>query len=471
MKRAAWLLAGAGFLIAPALAADLSGTWEIQGPVDPVCIFTQQGNALAGTCRGPAAEGPVTGTVDGDAVRWTFTRTNRAGNALPPVEFSGSVSGENLTGTASFGGRGGAFTARRIQGAAAPAGAASAAPSSPAPAGPYALTTTPPRSVFDMDADRSAVHQQSRLVCPASVTGFPRISVMLVDRWGFDVACSYRNAGGSVITLYVYRALGRASFDEDYEGARISLSQVMAGAQPRKETGITPPGAGWRSSGYVLPNGIFTELFLSPLADWRFKYRLTYAPQDAGAVSAAVAELSGIVTKTAGAHLEACAASPPPQRTGQRNRDQDALQALAVATAFEVSSSVVTPKAGTRWCAEVGFGVGDRFFVYWRNADSAATGPVDRISAINTGLQAFVVKVPAGIISETLQKLSVKSPGDAGSVHALVVDGAETLSVAAIFAGRPSPQEVAPLAVAERMPIYATVPKQPGGRIQIFKPY
>jgi hypothetical protein len=439
--------------------------------VDPVCIFTQQGNALAGTCRGPAAEGPVTGTVDGDAVRWTFNRTNRAGNALPPVAFAGTVSGESLTGTTSIGGRGGAFSARRIQGA--PPALASATPGAkpPPPLSPMAPSNAPPRSIFDADADRSAVHQQSQLVCPAAVSGFPRLSTSQFDRWGFDVGCSYRNAAGSLITLYVYRALGRGTFDEDFEGARIFVTQVMAGVQARKETGINPPGSGWRSAGYVLPNGAFTELFVLPMADWRFKYRVTYASQDTDAVGAAVAELSGIVTRTAGTHLDSCAASPPPQRTGQRNRDLDALQALAAATAFEVSNSVVTPKAGTRWCAEVGFAVGDRPFLYWRNADSSATGAVDRITPINAGSQAFVVHVPAAIIPDLMQKLGVKNAVDAGSVYGLVVDGAEAMSIIAIFVGRPSVQEVAPLTAAERMPIYGTVPKQPGGRIQLYKPY
>jgi hypothetical protein len=249
------------------------------------------------------------------------------------------------------------------------------------------------------------------------------------------------------------------------------VAQVMAGAQARKETGINPPGSGWRSAGYVLPNGSFTELFVSPLADWRFKYRVTYAPQDTDAVGAAIAELSGIVTRTAGTHLGTCAASVPPQRTGQRNRDLDALQALAAAAAFEVSNSLVTPKAGTRWCAELGFSVGDRPFLYWRNADSNATGAVDRITPMNAGAQAFVVRVPAAIIPDLLQKLGVKNEVDAGSVYGLVVDGAEALSIIAIFVGRPSPQEVAPLATAERFPIYGTVPKQPGGRIQLYKPY
>jgi hypothetical protein len=472
MKRAAWLFAGAGILAAPALAADLTGTWSIQGPIDPVCTLTQQGNALSGNCSGPAAQGSVTGTVDGDTVRWTFSRTGRGGGAMAPVDFSGAVSGDNLTGTLSIGGRGGAFTARRIQGAPNLAGSAPGAKPPPtiSPINP-ALNSIPPRSVFDVDVDRGATHQQSHLVCPAAVAGFPRIGTTLFDRWGFDVGCTYRNAAGSTITLYVYRALGRGSMDEDFNGAQGSVPQVTPGAQPRGQTGIHPPGPDWRGAGFTLPNGALTEIHIAPLSDWRLKYRVTYMPAEAGAAGAAITELSGIVARTAGPHLARCAASPPPPRTGQRNRDTDVLQALAAATAFEAANSVVASKPDMNWCAEAGFNAGSRDFLYWRNADAGTAGAVDRITPINEGPRAFVVRAPAKVVAEVMKEMGVRSAADPETVYGLVLDGADQMSIVAIFSGRPSPQEIAPLALAERYPVYGTVPKQPGGRIQLYKPY
>jgi hypothetical protein len=474
MKRAAWLLAGAGFLIAPALAADLTGTWEIQGPIDPVCIFIQQGNALAGNCRGPAAQGPVAGSVDGETVRWTFTRTGRGGGTLPPVEFSGTASGESLTGTLSMGGgRGGPFTARRIQ--AAPSGpVASNTPGAkppPPPTSPLvaSLDSAPPRTVFGLEPDRSAVHQQSHLVCPAEVSGFPRIGTTLFDRWGFDVGCSYRNAAGSLITLYLYRAAGRGTLDEDFNGARDSVPQAMRGAVPGGDTGINPPGAGWRSAGFVLPNGMLSEIFVAPLADWRLKYRATYTRQDIQAVGAAVTALSGIVTKTARPHLERCAAAPAPQRAGQRNRDLNALQALAAAVTLNASETVAEPRPGAAWCAETGFGVGEAAFLFWRNAAAGADGPVDRITAVGAGSPILVVRAAPAAVEAAVAKFQVKSTIDSREIYGVVWDGADAVQLVGIFAGRPSLQEVATLAMGTNVSVYARIEKN-GGRITLYKP-
>ena len=85
-----------------ALAADISGTWKIAGPITPSCTFTQTGNSLSGACRGPGAEGPLSGSIDGQAVKWVFTRTNiGTGRAIAPVVFSGTLNGQSLSGTMS----------------------------------------------------------------------------------------------------------------------------------------------------------------------------------------------------------------------------------------------------------------------------------------------------------------------------------------------------------------------------------
>ena len=76
MKRALLSLLSVLSLPAAALAAELSGTWHIQGPVAPNCTFVQNGNLLGGACRGTGAEGPLTGSIEGQSVHWVFTRTN-----------------------------------------------------------------------------------------------------------------------------------------------------------------------------------------------------------------------------------------------------------------------------------------------------------------------------------------------------------------------------------------------------------
>src|ERR1700728_3662026 len=86
--------------VCPTLAADISGTWRVTGLITPSCTFTQTGNSLSGACRGPGAEGPLSGNIDGQTVKWVFTRTNMTtGRTVAPVEFAGTLNGQSISGT------------------------------------------------------------------------------------------------------------------------------------------------------------------------------------------------------------------------------------------------------------------------------------------------------------------------------------------------------------------------------------
>jgi hypothetical protein len=468
---------------ASAFAADVSGTWAIQGQITPICTLRQQGNALTGACRGGAAEGALTGAVDGDTVRWVFSRTNLAnGRTMVPVEFIGTLSGEGLAGELVMGQNRGRFTARRDANA-APVQLASAAPP-PAPetvkppptalnpaAGPMPtpqqlaamINQAPPRSVFDTDVDGSAVHQQSHMICPSAVAGFPRIGITMFDRVGLDVGCSYRNAAGSLITLYVYRALGRGTFDEDFNATRQSLSQVAPGSTPRDATGVMPTGAGWRGAGYTMPNGAQTELFLAPLSDWRAKFRATYAPRDAEAVSAAINALSGAVTKTAEPHLARCAAAPPAQHTGQRIRDDmKKLMSLSMIGVITVKKIVEGNQNGAVWCADGAFT--NAPYLWWRNIQGG--GASERVT--NADGSGTVLIVPTSSLLENVAKGPL--PIDKDTVFAVVVDSPKETAIAGFFTGPPTPTDVGNLVLRGSFGVYAKIDK-PDGKATLFAPF
>jgi hypothetical protein len=71
------LLAGA------ALAEDFSGKWQVEFRTSsntsarPLCTLEQKENRLSGACKGPHSEGPVSGTVNGRAIEFTW-RTGHA---------------------------------------------------------------------------------------------------------------------------------------------------------------------------------------------------------------------------------------------------------------------------------------------------------------------------------------------------------------------------------------------------------
>src|SRR6476660_3390666 len=60
-----------------ALGADISGKWNMtvesdMGTGTPVFVFKQVGEKLSGTYAGQLGEAPLTGTVKGDSVEFSF---------------------------------------------------------------------------------------------------------------------------------------------------------------------------------------------------------------------------------------------------------------------------------------------------------------------------------------------------------------------------------------------------------------
>lgn len=101
-------------LLAGAQPRDLSGKWAFEvvtenGTGNPTVTFKQEGEKLTGTYDsqrgGPR---PLEGTVKGDKVTFTV----KSGVDL---NFSGTVTGDTMSGTADFSGQGSAtFAAKRV---------------------------------------------------------------------------------------------------------------------------------------------------------------------------------------------------------------------------------------------------------------------------------------------------------------------------------------------------------------------
>ena len=83
---------------ATTLAADLSGTWSVDGEVYGNAVryplrLKQEGGKLTGTARFQDKDRPVTGTIKDTAVTWTF-ETEYNGAPLQ-IEFTGTLTMEN----------------------------------------------------------------------------------------------------------------------------------------------------------------------------------------------------------------------------------------------------------------------------------------------------------------------------------------------------------------------------------------
>lgn len=117
MKRIALALCAVALAAVTVLAADVSGTWNVDGDVvgNPVkfpCVMKQTGEVLSGTATLEGKEIPVTGTVKEKAV--TFEFDNEHEGSTYHLVFSGTVGDDGvLKGTIAVAGVEGTFTATK----------------------------------------------------------------------------------------------------------------------------------------------------------------------------------------------------------------------------------------------------------------------------------------------------------------------------------------------------------------------
>jgi hypothetical protein len=151
--------------------------------------------------------------------------------------------------------------------------------------------------------------------------------------------------------------------------------------------------------------------------------------------------------KTAGAHLAACAAAPPGERTGQPVGAVAYINALAISG---ISSARLGPEPSTApvWCVEGGFSVGEVNPVYWRNiAFDGTSGDADRI----TGADSRVIEIR---LDAAGGEVAAKS-GAAMSIYDVILGDADNADLIGIFNGRPSPSDVAKIVFGGPMRPYA----------------
>ena len=106
---------------APGLAqsgkTDVTGKWTFNvetgaGSGTPTMTFKQEGEKLTGRYTGQLGEAPLTGTLKGNAIEFSFD-ISIEGNTVRII-YAGTVEKDSMKGTAKFGDFGeGAFTAKR----------------------------------------------------------------------------------------------------------------------------------------------------------------------------------------------------------------------------------------------------------------------------------------------------------------------------------------------------------------------
>jgi hypothetical protein len=103
---------------APAAPADVSGVWNVTvefsgGGGNPVFTFKQDGEKLTGRYAGALGEAEVTGTIKGNAIKFSFTIAGQGES----VTYAGTVEGDAMKGKVSLGSLGdGTFAGKKQPG-------------------------------------------------------------------------------------------------------------------------------------------------------------------------------------------------------------------------------------------------------------------------------------------------------------------------------------------------------------------
>ena len=85
------------------VAGDWDGSFNTPGGARPFKIVLKvDGEKLTGTAKRSSGDVPITGTIKGDAINFSYT-INYGGNDLTLI-YSGKVAGDSMSGTVSFGG-------------------------------------------------------------------------------------------------------------------------------------------------------------------------------------------------------------------------------------------------------------------------------------------------------------------------------------------------------------------------------
>jgi hypothetical protein len=100
-----------------AYAAGVGGNWALtiespQGTRESTLVLTESGEALSGTMKTQRGDMPVSGTLKGNAIAFGY-KVSMQGTELD-IQYSGTVEGDSMSGTVSYGGMGeGKFTGKK----------------------------------------------------------------------------------------------------------------------------------------------------------------------------------------------------------------------------------------------------------------------------------------------------------------------------------------------------------------------
>lgn len=319
----------------------------------------------------------------------------------------------------------------------------------------------PPKTIWQIANDQTAVNPQSRLECPLKVDVFVRITLQIYNPFGTDVSCGYTSLESGTITFYIALRGNQTSADQEFETGKASIVQRIPNATPLTDADQQTfmSDLDWRHIIYRANGASREGIWMTRLGGWNVEFRATYPEARTDLAFAAMSELSANGQKTAGEHIAACFAMMPVMRNGQLILNQQMAQVLAVTGMLTAQLSAGN---SPNWCVQQTLTINGAPWLLWRNAGDE-NGGADRLTSVANENAPVIYSVadshwqPGWKMAErptAPYEIAIETPGD--------------ISLAGVFEGRPTIQQLANF-TRPRVPLYAHLDKSTK-QLSVYRP-
>jgi len=347
------------------------------------------------------------------------------------------------------------------------AGGLAAAAPAPDPADASAPDPTPPKTIWQIGADGTAVNPQSQLQCPTTVGEFHRTRLNAYGPFGADVSCDYLNTDRDEITLYI-ALTPQQTLEQQFNAAKAAVTQRLPNASPlpdaEQQTFMSK--FDWQHVIFRLSAASHTGLWMTKLGGWNVQFRATFAASRTDTALETMGMLTDTVDKTAGQHIEACSKLMPLQRNGQKIMTQTVFPALSISGMLAAKTARETPaSANANWCIIQPIMVQNIRYIFWRNAGEQTNGIVERITPMSENDPITVY----GIIDTVWPQMMIKDDDKPKLAYDIVVDTPDAVQLVGVYEGHPPIGELVRIAQSRTVALYGQMDKK-DGKVNVYRP-
>lgn len=320
----------------------------------------------------------------------------------------------------------------------------------------------PPKTIWQIADNQTAVNPQSRLECPLKVGQFVRITLQIYNAFGTDVSCGYHSAGGGTITFYIALRGNQTTANQEFESGKTSIVQRIPGATPlaEAEQQTFMSELQWQHMIYRTNGQNREGIWMTRFGGWDVEFRVTWAGDKTDTVFAAMSTLSATGQKTAGEHIAACFAMPPAMRNGQLIMNEAMAIRLSVTGMMTAQIS-----AGDRanWCVQGSLTINGSPWLLWSNPGDQIGG-ADRLTSVAYENAPVIYSIPDNRWQQAWT--AAERPNQP---YVIAIETHSTLEVIGLDEGRPTAQQLAHFVGMQRLPIYGHLDKD-SHKVTIYRP-